>query len=290
MLQNYKIITTDLTSFWFRTWNFGVNFSDKLYLGTYEYYLNPTFNEIYNFQSNGISNMLYLTRGTDSLGTRSVNYSISKTVLWFKNVNQTTTYNLSLYNLTDQGYARVGVFNGTSTIPQCSNQLECNISMLPSNRAIVDSTLTLTEPYAYAVATTIETFNHSRDGKNFALTCTGTGEINVTNLVFIGASQYVYHDGAFVTKNNEDNYIITSCSGWLFSDYDTRKVADLSPTSGSLLTLVAIFLVLSIIFMCGYPAFKNYEEWDTADWVKWAIVSLVIVVFGLIVLTFIFGV
>jgi len=55
--------------------------------------------------------------------------------------------------------------------------------------------------------------------KVFTLTCSGSGSIGLTNMLYTaGPSGYydVYHNGVFVESKNTNDYTITSCSTWEF--------------------------------------------------------------------------
>lgn len=73
-------------------------------------------------------------------------------------------------------------------------------------------------------------------------------------------------------------------------DYD-MPLRKTSPISNQIVrSIIALLVILGIISMVGYPVYKNHDEWDTSDWIKWMLYSLVIVIFGCIVVANMFSI
>jgi hypothetical protein len=62
-------------------------------------------------------------------------------------------------------------------------------------------------------------------------------------------------------------------------------ISDILMKSG-LATLVAIFIMV----IMGYPAYKFREDWEISDWIKWMVISLIILLFGIIIIQNIFAI
>ena len=190
-------------------------------------------------------------------------HKISKNRMFFLNINSQDTglsYNLSLYNLTDQEdsqYCQIFLHNQSSFIVENVN--EYNITLPPYNRTLIFTLSSNLDPKFLSIATTIDDINYSYSStsKNLNISCEGTGNIVLTNMDIIKNpstdSYSVYHNGLYLEEATTNDYTITSCSHWQFipSIYSVdansvTTVLRVESNIGSSFVLLSILVIVNI--------------------------------------------
>lgn len=242
-IQNYNLPT----GYWYNKFWFIQDMTDLD-----EFYNNPNWNQLQVVPTNvsGISNIFWKNRaGMNNKAYTQGNYSISKSLMSFKNVNQTTAYNLSLFNLTinPQGYTCVQIFNGTSNLPWggCGSAYNSyNETIGAGNRTMVFNTLNNLTPRLTGVDPNALITTFSTTSKQTIIV--STGAFNITNLDY-HSGVYVYHDGVSLGYTNSKDYYADSSGNWEFSE--TVIVINQIQTQNCILSVSSIFDTTSFLPM-----------------------------------------
>lgn len=260
-VQSAQNVIHDLSNYWYRSIAFDSSNIPKM-----EFYNSNLWNKLISMEGHYASRptcfdseckldmFVFLNKintGSSPYNTyKKFNYTISKTLMTFKNINLTTAYNLSLYNLTDQPDSRyVQVFNGTSPTPQYQNTNRCNMTIGANERVFVFSQSTATEPHPTSIATTITSYTTTYvEGTSYTVDCTGTGSHAAANLDDIGATIDVYHNNKFVEQIQAATYTMSGCSSWSFRKYTGTTLSNTSGAEHNLLFMLIWLIALGSIY------------------------------------------
>jgi len=236
-LQGTENITHDLTNYWYRSFQTPVYLVDKD-----EFYNNNNFDRLSLVpKKNGEEEFIFIQAymGTvPGAPTLKINYTISKTVMSFKNVNQSVGYELKLYNLTDQPDSQfVQIFNQTSTTPTAENVNTFTETIPPNNRSFVFSYITASQPKFTRIGTGITdvTYDYNTATNTLTIDCTGTGTITINTLDELkGAGGYFNHFSNGVLDDRYNTATFTfGCSNHEFKPYVEDNPDDAGTSGGT---------------------------------------------------------
>ena len=217
-----------------------------------------------------------------------VNLTInSPTNMYFVMGNNNFTFKLfGLSSGNANGYPYYDIYLSNASYSQGSETTSGNTwngTLSPGMLAFIFNYLTSTEPRYYAVPgtiTSLSVINYS-SGSSASLSCVGTGNLIVTNLLSLaGTDGYyrIYHNGVKVGYANSPSYTIDSCSDWLFTKFDSVPITGQTGfivTSAIMLLICALAIVLIKRFI------------DEGQWEIGALIALVVAIIILtIVLSF----
>ena len=126
-LEGATNVNHDLTDYWYRRY-----WTPKYLVNQTELYINNDFDSLSNWDGTAENFNLYISYGGSTLSRRKYNLSISKTSMTFKNVNQSVSYNLSLFNLSLASPYN-DIKNITSGLILATNQDTYNVTIAPNH-------------------------------------------------------------------------------------------------------------------------------------------------------------
>ena len=245
-LQGAKNITHDISNYWYYKAQFPVYlvdadefFNNNNYLQLTETNRGKTIDTIFvkTWDHSGIPYGLFFEWSL-------MNYSISKTSQWYLNVNRTTSYNLSLFNLSSNN----DVFLSNQSSPISSDQPNVNVTMGPNNRTIVLSYGSW--DYVSSIDTTVSNVQYSEGTRALYFTVSGSGNVALQNLSSqVGVPYYVYLNNAYQGQFYSDSYNITA-GNWYFS-YTRPTFNNDQPSNQNefaLMILVGVIIVFGIVY------------------------------------------
>lgn len=127
-LENETTLTHDLTNYWYRS--FKPNMS---WVGKYEFYIPNAIQNLSRWTSSQLTrfDMRISTGSGDS--NKYISFKQDQNFSYYENINTTTTFQLNLYNLTDD----VIVFDNGTRIYSRTAGNQINITLIPSQYAYV---------------------------------------------------------------------------------------------------------------------------------------------------------
>jgi parallel beta-helix repeat protein len=204
--QGTKNLTHDINSgYWFVNFRMPVNFMDE-----YKWYMSNSVSEMqmYRPYSGFYRNKMFFSyKNAYPISFWKYNYSISKTVEVYKNVNKTASYNFSRYNISTTSR----IFNSTSStyITGKNNHTETigagkRVFIASFNNVKID-----------ALATTITSIDFNETEDRFNIEGSGTGNSILSGLSYYG-DYLIYHNDRLQGKSSRSIYFIDRFSNWSF--------------------------------------------------------------------------
>lgn len=234
--------------------NYVSNFD--LYDGYYFGIINVSTNEIINYYS-VFSQLLNFSVNESSTSYHEITLnSTGKIRLQYPGIKDFYVENNSLYvtsNLPSTAFLCYGFNTTCSTTSPTSVTFNLSANQFAIVQAISDSA----DPVVTSKANGITNLDYGYTGGVLHINCTGSGNIQLTNMNDIGAAYNVYHNGALVERTTTNDYTLTSCSDWEFTTssqirFETENKNDYFNafrSGAQLLSLFVVALIAGVLYM-----------------------------------------
>jgi len=207
--QGITNLTHDLTNYWFRSFQTPVYLVDRtdLYISNSWNNISTTYNETHTNPDPVVLRTILGEGYMGSTSTIKMQFQVFNNYLYFKNVNDTTTYQTNIYNLTNALiYYSNNSIAGSSNIN--SNDGNINITLSPNNHSYILDNFNLTEGVSRIhsplwFSSTTSTSKHI--ASNLTDTINATILFSVSSCDEINSINYISNTGAY-------NKLITSYS------------------------------------------------------------------------------